>query len=397
VRVTTKPDRHLSESLNRVESIDALRGFAALMVVIYHARGMFWVGCSETYHRYGFHPDFSALIGYISVPLSYGSLGVTLFFVLSGYCIHRQGARKLAENRGTAFNFRAFAVRRFWRIYPTYVAALLVTALVDAWIAARTGAWDPHQDDSPYAFVMSLLTMQGYLAYYFGSNAVFWTLAMEVHLYLAYPLLFALTRRFGPRITVLFTLAVAMLYLAADACFHIEQHLTYRFERGPIFLPYWFTWAAGFYIAEMEAGRVPDFSHWIWRGLMATGLLIGLVLTNIGANEAADIFWALFFAGLLRWSLQPSGRRFWAGRFGLGMAFIGVFSYSLYAIHAPVLHLIHSFAVGPDDRKLMTIWPALGATLLAIVVAWIFFQLVERWSLRPRSVVSSMKGVPKHA
>ncbi len=395
--MTTMPDRQVGQSLHRVEAIDALRGFAALIVVIYHARGIFWVGCSETYHRYGFHPNFSALIGYISVPLSYGSLGVTLFFVLSGYCIHRQGARKLAENRSTPFNFRAFVVRRFWRIYPTYVAALLVTFLVDAAVATRMGDWDPHQDDSLYAFVMSLFTMQGYLAYYFGSNAVFWTLAMEVHLYLAYPLLFALTRRFGPRATVLFTLVVALVYLAADTCFHIEQHLPYRFERGPIFLPYWFTWAAGFYVAEIEAGRVTDLSRWAWRVLMVMGLATGLVLTNIGANEAADIFWALFFAGLLRWSLQPQGRLFWAGQFGLGLSFIGVFSYSLYAIHAPVLHLIHALFVGPDDRKLATIWPALGATLVAIVVAWIFFQLVERWSLRRRPVVASMKGGPTHA
>jgi peptidoglycan/LPS O-acetylase OafA/YrhL len=230
--VTASPPTHLRETLHRVSAIDALRGLAALLVLFYHARGMFWVGFSQTWQRYHFHPDFNALLGYLSVPLSYGSLGVTLFFVLSGYCIHRRGAGQLARDPRAGIDYRAFAVRRFWRIYPTYVAALLITALVDAWILSRTGVRDPLQDDSLHAFLVSLVTMQGYLAVYFGSNGVFWTFAMEVHLYLAYPILYLLSQRIGPRRTLLFTLAIGLAYVATDAVFHIEQHLPYRFSRG---------------------------------------------------------------------------------------------------------------------------------------------------------------------
>jgi peptidoglycan/LPS O-acetylase OafA/YrhL len=206
--VTASPPTHLSESLHRVSAIDALRGLAALLVLFYHARGMFWIGFSQTWHQYGLRPDFNALLGYLSVPLSYGSLGVTLFFVLSGYCIHRRGAGQLVVDPRASIDLKAFAVRRFWRIYPTYLCALLITALIDGWILARTGIRDPAQDDSLHAFLVSLVTLQGYLAVYFGTNGVFWTLAMEVHLYLAYPILFYLSRRFGPGRTLLFTVLV---------------------------------------------------------------------------------------------------------------------------------------------------------------------------------------------
>ncbi|MDX1930337.1 MAG: hypothetical protein SFV81_27680, partial [Pirellulaceae bacterium] len=71
-----------SAGLARIESVDVLRGLAALMVVIYHARSTLWIGISELYSRYGFSPNPTAWIGYATYPFSYGWLGVTLFFVL---------------------------------------------------------------------------------------------------------------------------------------------------------------------------------------------------------------------------------------------------------------------------------------------------------------------------
>jgi peptidoglycan/LPS O-acetylase OafA/YrhL len=384
--VTTAPTPHLSESLDRVSAIDALRGLAALAVVIYHARNIFWIGLAETWRRSGAHPDFNALLGYLSAPFSYGGLGVTLFFVLSGYCIHRRGAGVLAQNPDAPIDYRAFAVRRFWRIYPTYVAALLITAAIDWVLATRLGFRIPGQDDSLFAFGVSLVTLQGYLAPFFGTNGVFWTLAMEVHLYIAYPILFLLSKRIGPGKTLAFTLLVSVGYLVANGIFGIEQHLPYRFQRGPIFLPYWFTWATGFYLAEMHAGRVKDLAKYSWPVVMAAGVIGGLLLTVAGLAVAADLCWALFFAGLLRWSLQPSGLRFWSGWLGSGLAAIGVFSYSLYAIHGPILEFTYHMIASSSAEKFATLWPAIGAVIFAVACAWLFFQLVERWSIRPTRV-----------
>ena len=127
---------HQSQStqLGRISAIDALRGLAALSVLVYHARGMLWVGATQTYHHYGLSLNFNAWLGYKTVPFSLGSLGVTLFFVLSEYCIHRRGAQMLANDSCATIDYKAFVIRRFWRIYPTYVVALLLTALVDWWI-----------------------------------------------------------------------------------------------------------------------------------------------------------------------------------------------------------------------------------------------------------------------
>ncbi|HEX4139554.1 MAG TPA: acyltransferase [Candidatus Methylacidiphilales bacterium] len=391
------PARHLSESLDRVSSIDALRGLAALSVVIYHAREIFWVGLAATYARHGLRFDFNAWLGYLSAPFSYGGLGVTLFFVLSGYCIHRRGALALAENPRAGLNFAAFARRRFWRIYPTYFCALLLTAAIDAVLAARTGYRISGQDDSLYAFLISLLSLQGYLAPFFGSNGVFWTLAMEIHLYLAYPLLFMICRRYGASRTVTFTLAVGFAYLVLNSLLGLDHYLPYHFQRGPVFLPYWFTWSMGLYLAEAEAGRASDLGSSRWGGLMVLGVLAGVALDAFKCEVWADMFWALFFAGILRWSLRPSGRRFWSGWAGVALAFVGVFSYSLYAVHGPILHAVFCLMSPDHAAKFSTLWPAVGGVVIALASAWLFFQLIERWSIRPPRLDRRVPGGAQYA
>lgn len=367
--------------LERVSAIDALRGMAALAVLLYHARGVFWVGIAETYRQHAWQPDLSAWLGYLSAPLGLGGQGVTLFFVLSGYCIHRRGARLLATNPDLQLDWKTFAGRRFWRIYPTYLAALLVTALIDQWLAGKTGTLPPGQDNSPYALLMSCLTLQGYFAPHFGSNGVFWTLAMEVHLYAAYPLLFLLSRRWGPQMTLGLTLLAGLGYVAADQLIGIEKHLPHRFQSGPVLLPYWFTWTLGFYWAEVEAGRAADFGDRIWRWL-ATGCgVAGLTFSLAHWQYPAEVCWALFFTSLLRWSLRLRGQQFWNQHLGRGLAVVGVFSYSLYAIHAPLLLAIHAM-LDPMSQKYPTIWPTLGVSVGVLPIAWLFFRLVEWWSVR---------------
>jgi peptidoglycan/LPS O-acetylase OafA/YrhL len=373
--------------LNRISSIDSLRGIAALAVLFYHARAMLWVGLTETYRHFGFQPDFNAWLGYVSVPFSLGNLGVTLFFVLSGYCIHRRGATALASGNCANLAYKTFFARRFWRIYPTYVAALLLTALIDWWLTNTTGASHPTQNNSFFAFCVSLFTLQGYLAPHFGSNGVFWTLAMEVHLYAAYPLLFLFSNKFGANKTLLTTLCISLGYVVANAAFHIDDYLPYRFQRGPVFLPYWFTWAAGFYVAEIEAGRVSDFDQRLWKLLVTGGIAGGLALTLTRNHLLAEMLWALFFAGLLRWSLGPRGIRFWSKSFGVVLALIGVFSYSLYAVHAPLLQIYHAGISSDLNHKFATLWPAIGGAAFALVAGWAFFVIVEQWSIRRPSKV----------
>ena len=368
--------------MGRLNAIDGLRGLAALAVLVYHARSSFWIGIGATYREHGLAPNLHAWIGYLTAPFSLGGLGVTLFFVLSGYCIHRRGARNLASSNPSELNLAKFASRRFWRIFPTYVCALLLTALIDYWLQAMSGRSVPNQDNSAFTFFISLLTLQGYLAPSFGSNGVFWTLAMEIHLYVMYPLLYVLSSRIGPVRVLAVTFFVSLLYTICEMLFGFESLFAYRFDRGPVFLPYWFTWTLGFYLAEVEAGRCRDVGDKTWLSASIVAMPIGVYLSLKNYYLLAELFWAIVFVSLLRASLKPKGEEIWRMQIGRFFAEIGVFSYSLYAVHSPVLLLFHSL-ISPDDPnyKYETLWMTLAGVVVSVVFAYFFFQLVERWSI----------------
>ena len=381
-----------SNSSRRISAIDALRGCAALAVLLFHARILLWIGMRAAYAHYGLTINPDAWLGYLSAPLSLGSLGVTLFFVLSGYCIHRAGAKKLAKDPNGMLPLKSYFVRRLWRIYPVYVAALLVTGIVDHYLALHNGP-QPSPDDSLSTLAASLLGLQGITAPRFGSNVVFWTLAMELHFYCVYPLLFWLSKRYGAVRPLLVVLLVGVCYLAADNFIGIRNRLPFASDRGPLFFPYWFTWTLGFYIAEIEAGRAPRPRK---RALLAAtlfGLLAGLPLALVKQWELAELPWALVFGALVYCSIQPRGQGYWDRATGRLLARIGVFSYSLYAVHWPVLLLLQGL-MGGNDARPVTILVAYAGCAVAVAAGWVLFHLVERWTLTPPTGWLEVTGLP---
>ena len=97
----------------RLNCIDFLRGSASLAVVLYH---------SALYFRsdQSWYPPFFTV-------LQEGRLGVPLFFVISGFCIHLRWARQNAAGANPSIDFRDFWKRRFLRLYPAYLVMLCLT------------------------------------------------------------------------------------------------------------------------------------------------------------------------------------------------------------------------------------------------------------------------------
>jgi exopolysaccharide production protein ExoZ len=90
----------------KLNSLQAGRGIAALMVVLYHANG-----------RYGFGGRH--LLGHI---FSFGFAGVDFFFVLSGFIIAYTSFHLIGRENG----LQVFARKRILRVYPIYWLYLTV-------------------------------------------------------------------------------------------------------------------------------------------------------------------------------------------------------------------------------------------------------------------------------
>src|SRR4051812_41538605 len=138
-----------AHSLYRLDSIDALRGIAALMVVLYHVWGHYGI---YPFPSIGVvpqaaHPD---LFSYIVSPMRWGYLGVSLFLVLSGFCIHLPFARKKEQKGSYFFESKEFYFRRLWRLYPAYfvsVVGAFILLLVLAPYSSEAGHGTPSIGD----------------------------------------------------------------------------------------------------------------------------------------------------------------------------------------------------------------------------------------------------------
>ncbi|CAL9490711.1 hypothetical protein SUDANB120_03247 [Streptomyces sp. enrichment culture] len=152
--------------LPRLDSLTGLRFPAALLVFLYHASlGVPWIRLFES---------DAANDGFAKAVSQAGALGVTFFFVLSGFVLTWSAREK--------DTFRAFWRRRFVKIYPNYVVTWGLALITFA--AVMTEPWQA---------VLNLFMLQVWVpdfATNFSVDPPSWSLGAEAIFYLAFPLLY---------------------------------------------------------------------------------------------------------------------------------------------------------------------------------------------------------------
>lgn len=360
-----------ADSAGKEHVIDAMRGFAALLVAYFHCRQVEWVGMQAFHQSVGHALSLNALAAYLTFPIAWGSAGVPIFFVISGYCIHRGGALRLAGNPAYRLDTGNFWVRRFARIYPVLLAALVLTFALDWFSLQLPPVSHKIREIGWQAFLVNLFSLQGVAGKTFGSNGALWTLSLEVQFYAIYPLLFALRRRIG----MTFVLALVAVINVVSA---------YVLERHDIqfFTSYWFAWTLGAWIADARAHRAPQTRSPVWLYALAAGFIaLGCAAFHVGQYGAFQL-WAIGFAFYLYKALDRGDRK---QRDSAGLRLLsrfGDFSFSLYLIHLPIFVLLSSVLF--RSALQMSIWPSFGYMLVAVPAAYVFYRLVElpamKWS-----------------
>ena len=150
----------------------------------------------------------------------YGRFAVVVFIVLSGFSLALSPARHGWRLDGIS----RFARRRARRILPAYWAALAFSLAVAWLIVAQPGQGVP---DAKSVLVNGLLVQN--LVGAPSPNAAFWSMAVEAQLYVLFPLLLLIVRRWG----AIVMLATVTLVVAAVGIFgpHISRA---RHVRDPV-------------------------------------------------------------------------------------------------------------------------------------------------------------------
>ena len=323
-------------------SLDGLRGLAVLSVMAYH----FSVGAVPQ----------QALDRIVLGALSSGWVGVDLFFVLSGFLITGilLGTARAPER------FRNFYARRALRIFPAYYGLLLffifVAPLVHRGVAAAQIAAPLRAHALPlFTYTINLvIAWQGSWASsipYFSPH--FWSLAIEEQFYLFWPWL---TLGREPR-TVLRTCAVVIV---GSIALRVVLVLA---GASPI-STYTFTLSRldGLALGGMVAsamrieGMAASASRWRPAAIMVAA---GVVAAGFARDGRLDPYapWTLgavigALGVLFAFSVSRAVERDAAARSSLltlpPLRFAGRYSYGLYILHFPVIHLLSRAHIGVD-------------------------------------------------
>ncbi len=365
---------------SNLKDIDVLRGVAALIVAGMHIRNITWVGMREFSHQMDGWAFPGAILGYVTFPLTWGLIGVPIFFVLSGYCIHRSQAIARARHGSFQLPVANFLARRFVRIYPVLFGALLLTAACD-WISRHYILNGEQIGDTGLGlFLVNLFALQGIAGETYGSNGALWTLSIEIQFYILYPLLLRLMSRLG-NLTTFWVLAI----LNAASYFALERH------GYSVFSSYYVSWYLGALVAEAEvdgvfAEELSSFRSPVSLNGFSLALLCAGCALSLVSSYIAFQLWAVAFA-LFLFGVRKRGTEM-RGATAAILRFIGTFSFSLYIVHVPITMLILSVFLHSTHQA--SIMPFYGALLAVTCCSYLFSLVCERpalaWSQKIKGV-----------
>ncbi len=351
----------------RLAGVDGLRASAALWVVLFHIRVFS-----------GAHLPFAPLDFFARS----GSTGVSLFLVISGFCLYLP----FAGGRLSRFRTGAFFVRRARRLLPAYYCSLAFALGLNLLGGGALGFGTMSATDVTLQLVAHVAVIHTlFPSTFYALNGAYWSLGLEWQLYLALPLLIVGARRFGLPVTLVAAVTVNVVYRAALALAG-ARGLIHSPVLETVVLPNllpgrWAEFVFGMVAAEVYTRgaleRIPAAWLYAWIPAMAVGVAAQRLPVSHLAFGAA--FTLLLVAVLDERGLTP---RLFSWR---PLVALGVMSYSLYLVHQPVVQALayvlrHDAGLGPTAA-----FAALIALLPVIVaIAWLIFVLVERRTLTSR-------------
>jgi peptidoglycan/LPS O-acetylase OafA/YrhL len=331
--------------------LESLRGVAALCVVLFHIFG------NRSPEPIVFsQPTFDRIANLILTSLFGGTGAVTLFFVLSGFVL----AESLVDEAVTPRVYVAFIVRRFFRLIPVAWASLGLAVLLMIYFHHMAPPWPL----LPPALIFNLSAIEPF-------NGPLWSINVECFASALFPLLLLADRIVG--VVGKFAILLFLLWLQ-------------RYGGRLLFLEYLFCFQAGIMTRELTGPLLARLSPG-WAKIMlwfAVGLIVvptnlshlGLIggidhvrLESVGAVYVVGYAISDGRAALSHVLERPEAR------------FLGRISYSLYAVHLPIIGSLSFVAWGfiPAENYL----PAqlLCAAIIVpttILVAFLSYKIVEQ-------------------
>lgn len=321
---------------NRLVELDALRGIAAVLVMLFHYTAKYQ-------ELYGHETPLLA-------SLPWGHYGVNLFFMISGFVIfmtlHRI-ERPLD-----------FVVSRFSRLFPAFWAAVVITFVLVRLLDL------PDKTVGASAAGLNLFMIHG-LFHIPHVDSVYWTLEIELIFYAMALMLYLAGWLDRVHAVLLGLLALRIVYFLAERLAGIELSWTLSHL---LILPYiaWFVCGIAIYRLVVFPDDSPRKDFLV---LTAATFQLGIVDgPGIGllAVALSLLFWAAA-RGRLPWLAHPL------------LAWLGAISYTLYLLHE---NIGWGIILQLERQGISANLAVLAAIAVSLTMASLLTRLVERPALR---------------
>ena len=339
----------------RILSLQAFRGLAAMLVVFLH--------CHNVESKY--YPS------HFLEPFQWGWIGVDLFFVISGVVISLVTADKFGKPK----NAGDFLYNRLARIFPTYWFYYAIVLGAFLWNPLLVNASNGHRADLVRSFFL-IPNQSGYLV---GQA---WTLSYELNFYVVFFLLLLFCReRLVP-----YSLALWCIFIIVIDCFFRlpEEWWTLWMATNPFIIEFLF----GYLIFQLfrridfprSAGPLFVLLALIW----ISGLAAWTNIAHRGSSTwLKDAYWSRpICCGLFGFMLLLGGmlmEKHGQLRIGKRLSALGDWSYSIYLSHEIVCELVARtlYRIAPHGSFTILIVVAVAPPAV-ILVGYVSYSLVER-------------------
>ena len=376
---TSKPKPGASQ---RLGILDDFRGVGVMIIFLGHCLVSLPSYLQDAFDRpwqfawsaFAGQVDPQKVIAFVTFfPFHLAWAALPTFFVVSGFCIRLTFCPPNRE--ASRADLITYYIRRFFRIYPPYIVALLFFALIFPWSRIplnKLTYWGQFVTHLFFCHNVSELSVC-------AINSSYWTLAIEVQLYALFPLLFFYVRRNSYARALVWLACIELaLRIVASLCCELQGTFTSVYLRANPFY-YCFSWAVGAALADAYmSGKPLPFSkvHWgIWAG-------IGLLTSQYPTHSFSWPFFALATANYLSRHLSRESveeKKTFLARY---IRRTGLYSYSIYLVHTPILlmlvPLVEAHVPGMDKNPYLIFGVGAVTWLLFFPLGALMYHLVEK-------------------
>lgn len=328
----------------RIYNLDGLRLVAAMAVVLFH---------------FVFHGPVMQTIpaversGWMVGAAQYGYLGVSVFFLISGYVIaYSANGRSALE----------FAIARFTRLYPTFALIMSLTALVTLLFGA------PHFYTGSQQYLANLTMMAPAFGQKYMDGA-YWSITLELVFY--FWVFVLLTLGLFQR----YQLAIIAIWLGFSTIAEFVLNVT-------TFRQLFITEFCGFFAAGILIYRIRSGDgRIVTRLLLAAAFAHSMITTIVGTRAITDAVGVTFEPSVAALTLLGGYGLFTVAAFAdrpllpaAWLTFLGGLTYPLYLLHQQIGYIaIQQLGTGFTGTL-----PLVALIALLLFVSWLVSNYFER-------------------